>query len=256
MKKIFYILLLTMLAGPALAGHEIRAYLSDMSAKSPARYTCRLLLQDSNIKVDTAPFTGEETELIYLSNQRLVRCINHTEESYTELNEKNFSNYSTAITSFMKYAESCMNNEDVATRKDKVAVRVVEEKGSAQKIDGVLCKKYLVWSDGRKIQEIWLANWTEVSLSSAEFQPFRQLINFYNQIAPTLEMFPSPIRGPRVATGGILGCNGYPVLVRQFGQGRLQYEIRLGLPKERNVSAGEFLVPQGYAKTALIIPGR
>jgi hypothetical protein len=236
------------LASPiCYAGYEIRAVFKDFASARPAQYTTVLRLEGGKANINTSQFTGEATELLYGAGDRIIRLINRSSAEYSELNEESLGRAADMVQSTLDYVREKVSGESQASMAQERAPVISEVKG-AWTVSGLTCRRYKVTYGNQMSQDIWMADWAATGIKNTDFKVVNLLAASYDRLMKSSELMPAMGFMVNIPTRGFNQLNGFPVLIKQYRKGALQYEILLSRPAIKKLPASLFQIPSGYRK--------
>ena len=229
------------------AGYEIRLVFKDFAAERPAQYAAQMRLDGGKVNINTSQFTGEATELLYGAGDRTIRLVNRTSAEYSELNEQSLGQAADVLQSTFDFVKEKVSGE---SRAAAAAARapVLSEVNGTWTVNGMACRRYKVTYGSQLSQEIWMADWSAAGILGPDFQVVNLLAGSYDRIMKSSEMLPSMSFMAFIPTSGLARLNGFPVLIKQYEKGALQYEILLQRPVAKKLASSLFHVPSDFRK--------
>lgn len=243
----FVMLALAFAVTHVYAGIVIKIEIDDLRPPAPTKYTTTLYIQDNNLKMDTTTLSvGEgKTELIYLADQRVLQYVMHSDGTYVELDEAALLELSKEI------------RENIVGLKEKVGLASEDSLGKdfeikkqvgRRRISELDCDKFLVFKDGERIQEVWVAAWKDVGIEREDFSVLRKVSSSYDEIMSTLSAIPLLRDIEYVPMGGIMGVGGYSVSFKYYRDNAVLFEVSLRPPQKKSLSKSLFMIPKGYSR--------
>ena len=232
---------------PVYAGILIDIDITDMRPERPLQYRTQLTIEGEWLKIDTTQLRPGEgrTEVLYNSSQRVLYFVNHSEQSYIELDEVVLFDTIDGLNSVITFLRKKMGVRDVPQRTVHYEVRETEE---TQMIATLRSRKHLILCDGGVRQEVWVASWKEAGIARETVAAVRRLSAAYEKVMANLGRVPLFREIEYVPTQGLFEIDGFPVAIRHFEQDELLYDVKFGVPAEGNPDPSIFSVPKSYER--------
>ena len=251
-RLVLYLLMTTYFIGlsfcHAYAGIAIDVDIKDMRPERPLHYRTQLLIEGERLKIDTTQLRPDEglTEVLYDASQRVLYFVNHSEQSYIELDEVVLFDTIDGLNTVVKFLRKKMGVRDVPPRTVLYQVRETQE---TRMIATLHSRKYLILCDGGVRQEVWVASWDEAGIEKGALEGVRRLSEAYEKVMSNLGRVPLFREVEYVPTKGLFDIDGFPVAIQHFENGELLYDVQFSAPAEVNPNPSAFLVPKGYERT-------
>jgi hypothetical protein len=232
----------------AYAGVAIDVDIKDMRPERPLQYRTQLMIAGERLKIDTTQLRPDEgkTEVLYDSSQRVLYFINHTEQSYIELDEVVLFDTIDGLDTVIRFLKRKMGAADGPMKSTLYQVRETDE---TRTIATLRSRKYLILCDGGVRQEVWVASWDEAGIEKETLQGVRKLSEAYEKVMANLGRVPLFREVEYVPTKGLFEIDGFAVAIQHFENGELLYDIQFGVPAEANPNPLAFSVPKSYERT-------
>ncbi|HBA83671.1 MAG TPA: hypothetical protein DCZ95_06205 [Verrucomicrobia bacterium] len=238
-----------LLVSPACqAGYEIRCVFKDFVSSRPSQYSAPMRLDGGKINVNTSQFSGEPTELLYAVGSKSIRLVNRASGEYSELNEETLGRAADMVQSTLDYVMGTASDESQGAPSGNPRAPAIAEVKGAWTVNGMTCRRYKAAFGGQLTQDIWVADWAAAGMKSADFKVVNLLAGSYDRIMKSSNMIPSLDFMVYIPVSGLNRMNGFPVLIKQYRKGALQYEILLSRPVFKKMPASLFQVPEGFRK--------
>lgn len=231
----------------ACFGVEIRAVFRNFVSQPPVQNVARLFISGQDLRIDTTPFTGEISDLRYRRGYNAIRYVNHSQATYMDLDEKKLAGFGDKVGATMAYFKDKVAWIKGEEPESPAPLTVTPEDGTWN-LQDFPCRKYSVYRGQAKIQEVWATDWSRAKIAPSEFDVLRKLAMSYDRMSASLAMIPILKGIALIPIEGINQVEGYPVLIRQYGGGKLTYEIVLGAPASATLPSDLFTLPPGYEK--------
>lgn len=230
-----------LLALPTLAGHTIDITLLDRTADKPQMTRTAVLVGPDGFLMDTTALQGRSGSILCRRDESLY-LLDHSTRRYAPLNLSVLSGAS----ALARQAGRLLQGE-AGTSASPAGGSTLSTQATDQRKDfaGLPCRLYVVKRGGTTLQEIWMTPWASVALPESSYALIRQVAASWTAIAPLVQAGGEVM--PDIPLDGLLAAEGYPVLFRQFANGRPVYEARFGAPKPTPTPPTAFTVPPAYA---------
>lgn len=220
-----------------------------------------VLIDGLNLRID-AEEAGQDAEMIFRGDRKVMYVIQEEEQEYIEVNQEMFKNLSAQIDSAMSELETQMAGmppEQQAMMKQMmggimnqaakppVPVIEVEANGKTREIHGISCAGYSVSRDGQLTREIYAAPYGEVPNGENVMAVMKSMGSFFEDLVSELnnpilkQMMENPFES-------IEKVDGYPMQIIRYNHGIPAEQTTMSLPEEGSVDASEFEPPAGFNK--------
>jgi hypothetical protein len=232
----------------AHADVAIDVNIKDMRPERPLQYRTQLMIAGERLKIDTTQLRPGEgkTEVLYDSSQRVLYFINHTEQSYIELDEVMLFDTIDGLDTVLRFLRKKMGVADEPKKSTFCQVRETDE---TRTIATLRSRKHLILCDGGVRQEVWVASWDEAGIEKETLQGVRKLSTAYEKVMANLGRVPLFREVEYVPTKGLFEIDGFAVAIQHFENGELLYEVQFSVPAEVNPNPLAFSVPESYERT-------
>jgi hypothetical protein len=219
----------------------------DFRPASFVKYEAELFIHEDKLKLDATHlrFDSKKTDLIYHGEQRVVYYVNHTDESYLEFSERAIVDLSEQLEKAAAFFRKRMGSAPVKT--EAPAFRTLDANSTAI-IDGIRCRRYLVFRNETLLQEIWAAAWEEVGLEKPRLKSLRQLGQSYDRVMNRFGGTGFLQNIVHIPLGCALAIEGYITAIKHFDNDKVIFDIKVGAPQETTKERSFYLVPQAYRK--------
>lgn len=250
MRRLLQVGLLLVLAVPAGAGHQSTILFKDFTGEQPVAYRIPISFDADELRVDTKGLTDAAgaSEMIFRTATRKVWHIDHADKSYLEIDERMASTMTDGVNKALEWLEGMWGEDAEPGGND--APLVAEHAGQRREIMGVPCERYLIRRGDETVQDIWLASWSACGINEGDFTAVRQLALASDKLLALLAATPGFGGLPALPLASVAGLDGYPIMIRQFGGGRVLYDIILHVPEKQGDRA-PYLLPEGYRRRLL-----
>ena len=231
----------------AHAGIVIDADIKDMRFDQALQYRTKLLIEGERLKIDTTPFrTGDgRTEALYDSSKRVFYVVSHTEQSYIELDEVVLFDTIDSLNAALRFLKRQMGVADVPKSSAFFQVRETDE---TRIVANLRSRKHVILRDGGIRQEVWVATWEEAGIEKETLGSLKKLAKAYEKVMSNLGRVPLFREVQYVPIEGLFQIDGYPVAIKHFENGKLLYDVQLGISADVTLNPMTFLVPKIYER--------
>jgi hypothetical protein len=231
----------------AYAGTAIDVDIKDMRPERSLQYRTQLIIEGERLKIDTTQLRPGEgkTEVLYNSSQRVLYFVNHSEQSYIELDEVVLFDTIDGLNTVIRFLRKKMGVRDVPQRTVLCEVRETEE---TRMIATLRSRKHLILCDGGVRQEVWVASWDEAGIEKGTLEGVRKLSEAYEKVMANLGRVPLFREVEYVPTQGLFDIDGFPVAIQHFENGEPLYDVKFSAPAEVNPNPSAFSVPESYER--------
>ncbi len=264
---------LTVLASAHAASGGVRYDLVETAPGEDPGYrtpTVTIWVADGNLKVAG---TGEDAgEMIFHVDRREMIIIDHDDRAYTRLDEAAIERISARMQEAMAEYEAAMESVPAAQRqmvermmRDRMRemfegeqMPKVEYKptGATKTVAEYETRVFEAAVDGRKVRELFVADWSDVEGGRDFSQAFEGMASFFSEMMQALS------RGPTATMlmewsgdswlDGFADVSGFPVLIREFSPGgEAESETRLVGTEAFEPDDSTFAPPPGYRQRSL-----
>ena len=266
MKKLCLIPLLALLvASPLAAGVVYEIEVTDHGHSPPKTETIRTAVEGRNLKVGvTSKGQGSQGEMIFRGERREMVMVDHERSSFTVMDEAALAKLASQVNQAMAQMQEALKNVPAEQRAmvEKMMKQQMPQEQPARPRDelvktseratlnGYPCVKYDVMRDGRKTQELWVSDWSNVEGGTEVVQAFEDMADFFRQM---LDSMPS-VGGRDAAFDDhffehMKELGGFPVVTKDFAaDGSLEGESALLSAERQTVDPATFEPPAGYKR--------
>jgi hypothetical protein len=133
----------------------------------------------------------------------------------------------------------------------------VKKTGQGATKQGYPCVKYDVFKDGRKIRDVWTADWNKVDGGKEAMNAFVGMATFFQELWKSMPQMPGgadPLGGENPFEQ-MNFKNGYPVETTGFAtDGSVKEESKLMKTRRQRIDPAAFEPPSGYKRTTMDSP--
>ena len=225
---------------------------------------------DGNLKVRGS---GDDAgEMIFYTDRREMVVIDHDDRAYTRLDEAAVERIAARMEAAMAEYESAMASVPAAQRqmvermmRDRMgemlegeeAPRVeYKDTGSKETVGEYSTRVFEAAVDGRKVRELFVADWSEVAGGRDFSEAFEGMASFFSDMMQALS------RGPMATMlmewsgdswlDGFADVGGFPVKIREYGPGGdAESETHLAGTDTFEPDESTFAPPSGYRERSI-----
>ena len=266
MKKLCLIPLVTVLAaGPLAAGVVYEIEVKDHGQSPPKTETMRASVEGRDLKVGVAAQgPGSQGEMIFRGERREMVLVDHERSTFTVMDEAALARLAGQVNQAMAQMQEALKNVPAEQRAmveqmmKKQMPQQQEARPAAELVKtserathhGYPCVKYDVMREGRKEQELWVTDWSNVEGGTDVVEAFESMADFMRQM---LDSLPSAGRGGPGVDDHVFEhmkeLGGFPVVTRDFAaDGSLEGESALRSAKRQTLDPEVFEPPAGYKR--------
>lgn len=189
--------------------------------------------------------SSKDMYFIYRGDKKLFWIVNLKEKSYTEMTEKDFEEMMAKMEQAKKQMAAQMEKMPPEQRKmmEDMMKKMMpggdapktefKSMGNGGKINGWNTVKYEAIREGEKRSDIWLADFSAVGVTEADFAPFKHMSKYFEKFAPDNEWK--------------LQDKGMPVKTITYKDGKPEFQTEVKSVKKEAQPAALFEVPAGFA---------
>ena len=250
-RLVLYLLMITCSVGlffsAVYAGVAIDVEIKDMRPERPLQYRTQLIIEGELLKIDTTQLRPGEgkSEVLYNSSTRVLYFVNHSEQSYFEVDEVVLFDTIDGLNTVIKFLRRKMGVRDVPQRTVFCETRDTAE---TRMIAALRSRKHLILCDEGVRQEVWVASWDDAGIKKAALECVRRLSEAYETVMANLGRLPLFREVEYVPTQSLFDIDGFPVAIRHYENGELLYDVQFGVPVETNPDPSAFSVPKNYER--------
>lgn len=233
-------------AQPANAGYAIEIHVLDRSGTRPVQYPSRAVLTEEAFKIDTGRALGYPSDFLCRRGDA-VYLVNHAEHRYVSMELGTLDGASQMLRNAGSVFAAAMDKLKGGQAPGGGEVST-EKTDQRRQISNLPCQLYVIRQGGRIVQEAWVAPWNQVSMPRQTFDLARTVGASWSVISVTA----GAAMRTTLPLEGLLGIDGYPVLLRQMGRGGAILEVRLEAPKTVKTSPADFQLPVNYTRSVTI----
>lgn len=271
-RRLLSIVFTTLFSGSVLAGVVFEIEVTDHTGSDPVSEQTTAVSDGTNFKMEIpAERNGQAGDMIYRGDRREMVIVDHDDKSYMVMDEETMQRLGGQINQAMKQMEEAMKNVPPAQREmmermmkermpqmmsqsvPKFEVRKTDESNSVNGYDAL---RYDMLRDGRKVREMWVADWDEIEGGEEAAKAFEDMASFFQDMMDSLSSM-SSMPGMADAMGDnpfsrMKEIGGFPVLTRELSDGgSLESESVLRSATRRDVDPAEFEPPAGYKRRSM-----
>ncbi len=222
--------------------------------------TDRLYAQGEILRIETGQRGGHT---VIFRDEALV-LLNDKERTYSRVDEELAQALGAQIGGMMKQMQAHLDSLPAEQREmaeSMMKARMpaqgsssdvkIEETGS-EKIGEYSCQKYVIYQDGKKVGELFAA---PVEAAGESMEAFHAMARFTTKLLESLQNTPLAELGNHPLR--LLDqVEGFPILSREFRDGRAVRETTLKSALEKDLDADLFAPPEGYKEVDLLFMAR
>lgn len=258
-KILFSLSIISLFSNSVFAGEVVNLITKDLTDKNAKEETVQFLFSKGLMKM----YTGDDNAMIFNSDAQNMTVITHSDKSYTVLDKAFASNVKTEIEKAMEEAlaqvppeqramvEKMMKQQMPAMGAQAPQIEMpkidIRKTDRSDTINGYNCDYYEQFKDDQKQGEHCVASWSELDVGDNIQTSFKNMAEFMKGFFQELQKI-SPVRMDDNPFTQMEEMEGFPVLSRQFSNGKITQESILSSIEEQDIDDSEFAAPEGYKK--------
>ncbi len=224
----------------------------------PSTSTIQLSLSADKMAVEPEPGT-KGPHMVFRADKNLLWTMDPSTKTYVEMNGEMMKSLAAEIAPAMAQmqeqlkalppdqrakAEEMMKGQMGGSADGKEPVVEIKNTGEKQTIAGYTCTHWDVFRDGTKLSEVWAADWSAAHVKKEDFAVLKSMGKFMDDLRKA-----SPVmRRNNDAVIEMTRVDGFPVLVRQYTNGKLTGETALQKVESKSIDASTFELPKDYTE--------
>jgi hypothetical protein len=255
------------LVAAARADYAVTVEFKDLSADPPTTGEGQLLLGGDRLKMDVSSLAADADDsrvtMIYRGDLEATLFVDHQRRAYSVLDQETLSSVSQQLEQAMSEMEAQLQQlpeeqremmrklmeSRMPTAPADLPVFEVQRTDRQETIDGHPCVCYEVAMDGRRVNEVWVTDWSSVPLAKEDFGVFKQMTDFYRKMLAAMPNAGANMR--QNFLGGMQDIDGFPILMREFDGDTVSGETRFRAIEEVDRDAAAYEPPEGYKEQKL-----
>jgi hypothetical protein len=270
MNRRWPLLLLALLVGsPALAGVVFEVEATDHASSPATVEKVVVVAEGKNLKMEIPGAEGGVGEMIFRGERGEMLMIDHDSRTYFVIDREAVQKMSSMMDEVARQMEEALKDVPADQRamveqmmKQRMPATATESErpaaelkrtGDAETVNGYPSVRYDLLREGRKASELWVTDWSNIEGGSEVVEVFQEMSSFLHEM---LESFASAAEkmggaGPQMDENPfeyLEELGGFPVLTKEFEDGRLEGEAALLSSKRETIEASAFEPPAGYER--------
>jgi hypothetical protein len=259
------VLLLLAVAFPSMAGIVIEFETSDLGADG-RKTLDTVLARDEMLRMEPGN-GGAQGDYVMIFRDATMFLVNTSERTYYRMDEDGAKAIASRLSEAMKQMEkqlAGMPAEQRAMMEQMMKGKMpgmgtppeisVKEEGT-EKVGDYSCTKYVVYEDDEKTMEVLAAPLSQVPEAEEVMGAFRGMASLAEKLAGAVSK--GPLSGMDQGPFRVMNqMEGFPVLTRQFRNGRAVQETRLTSITSKDLAEDLFSPPDGYKEADPFRAGR
>lgn len=264
MRRLIFSLLLifVILSGLTQAGVYIESVEKDVamtggSISNAPGQLLKIYIDTDRVRMDSPGMMGKEMSFIYRVDKNAFWYIDHSEQTYTEMTQKDLEKIKIQVDKMKKMMEEQMNKMPAEQRKmmqSMMGKQMSGMKGEEAKyklvkknikIERWNTNQYAGYIAGEKTEEVWTCPLEEFGMTKSDFSVLEKMSSFFSAIGTDEEIFPVHSED-EVKDGQFPGA---PVKTVQYDDGQVTSESLVKKVENRSFDPDLFELPNGYKKT-------
>lgn len=206
----------------------------------------------------------EVPQMIFRGDLKILYAINPKAKEYVEIDKETFDVIGGQMDEAMKQMEKRL--ADMPPQQRAMVERMMRQKmpdptrsalamgepmvkqtEERKQIAGYPCRLYEVHVDDQKTREIWVTAWTNIDQGREAFGIFTELEDFFEGLMEAMKNSPFA-RSLQNPFDQVSKIDGFPVLTREFKDGKATRESLFKSVEVQDLPATAFDPPKGYKK--------
>lgn len=255
---------LLLLSSPLFAGEVISIINKDLTRENAKEETMRFLFSDGYMKMTNS----DDSDMIFNSSAKNMTVITHSDKSYMILDQSTASNVKSEMEKAMEEAMANVPPEQRAMVENMMKQRMpamvgpqqpqmevqeteIRKTGRSDTISGYDCEYYEAFRGDQKEGEYCVASWSDLDVGDNIEQSFANMAEFMEGFFEEFRKM-SPAQMSDNPFSYMDEMDGFPVLNRQFSNGKASHESILSSITEQDIDESEFAVPETYQKIEMM----
>ena len=257
-------LICVLFSNQGIAGEVINIINKEIGAPNAKEETMQFLFSDGYMKMTDL----NESDMIFNSSAKNMTVITHSDKAYMIFDQSTASNVQSEIDKAMEEAlasvppaqrpmiEKMMKQKMSAMgggQSQQATIPEIEIKktGRTDTINGYNCEYYEAFKDDQKEAEYCVASWSDLDISDDTQQSFVNMADFMKGFLEELSKM-APVQMGDNPFSNMEKMNGFPILNREFSNGKAIRESILSSISIKDIDKSEFDVPESYQKRNLM----
>jgi hypothetical protein len=251
-----FLILAALVTVPAVAHADVRYEMLMQDTRRGDSVTQEMLVKDGMIRISTQD-GGQDAmgSMIYRPADQELLIIDDDDKAVRRMTKADMDRMQGQMAAGMARMQDAMKNmpPEARARAEQAMQKMlggspggtpavettVKAMGASDTVAGIDCDMYQVLENGVKTQELCAADLDDLKGGDEMVASMKGLASMMEGFTKTLGA-----RAPKMDLGPVDGR--FPVLSRQFDEGKLTYESRLVSIEETALSADQFKAPKGY----------
>ncbi len=260
---------------PATAGFLFEIETKDHQQNPPRIVATRMAVEGRQFTMDIAPSQSEQRggTLLFRGDRREMVFVNHDDKSYFVMDSQTIKQLAGQLNQALSqvqdalknvpdeqraFAEQMIQSRMPAQQPTKKAPPEVRRLNQTAEVYGFPCQLYEVRRDGRKIRDLWVTAWSNIT-GGRELAPvFADMGEFQQKLLdalPKLGDLPGGIDDSPFTT--MKQIEGFPVASRDYAEdGTVKSETALRNAKSHRLNPAAFAPPAGYQRQEMFRDNR
>ena len=235
---------------------------SQSEVHGPEAMTTRttLYLDKGKMRMEINDSTGEKEIVIFRRDKQVFWAIDPHKGTYTEITKAQLKQMKRQMDDYRRQMEEAMKNMPPEQRammeqmmKDQMAAAPPPEpeieyrRAGGGMVGRWFCTRYEGLSNAIKVEEVWVAPFSKLGISSLDLEVLKEMSSFFEEISPNSgsSLMKDTERWETV-------FKGFPVKTVSYERGKVVYEDQLVDVQRRSLPQTLFEVPLGMKRETLM----
>lgn len=201
---------------------------------------------------------------IFRADKQLLWAIDDQRKEYSEITKESIKSMGQKVNTAMQQMEAQMAQMppeqrammeqmmkgQVGAMQNKPMELTFKNTNRKKTINNYPCTGYEEYRDNVMVRELWVTPWNNFASSADVLAAFKAMGAFFNELVETFKNNPF-MKGLDNPYSYNETLNGFPVVVREFEDGKATLETEFKQGEKKNLDANLFLPPKGYTMKKL-----
>ena len=253
----------------AMAGSVVTLETRDLSAAAEPPATVQITVDGGNLRLDPEVGVPDAGSMVFRGGRNEMIAIDHQRKQYVVLDEAAMQGMATQVSGAMQQmeqalaglppeqramAEQMMKQRmgGMAGMPEEKPQRSIQRTGESDSVNGVDCDVYTVSQDGRKTDEMCIADWSDVDGGEEVSKAMLQMAGFFENVRSMFARGGVDMFGSEGDVFSYLkDLDGFPIRSRRYESGTLIEETNLVSSEDTSVDPALFAAPDGYTQQSM-----
>lgn len=244
------------------AGHVFKMEQKE-EGKNPSARQIEISVDGKNMKVLSS---SDNALVVYRGSEDEVLFIDNAKKQYYTIDRETIANMGKQLAAARAQMEEALKQVPEAQREmmkrmmpampeAKTAPEFrVEKTGEKKDVGGYATTKVIIYTDGAKTAEMWLAPLDKVKGAESLMNSTKAFGDFFSEMMQQMAGMQQVQASSQQLMAQMGKLDGFPVLTRSFENGKHVSTTNLLGVEEKILPASEFTAPSGYKKQNIQMP--